>query len=325
MTVDTTQANLDVASTQITTLESEKSILQTTINAAQASLIAASTQIATLESEKASLQTTVETIQTNLDTATTQITTLESEKATLQTTLEATQASLDTANMQIITLEAEKATLQTTLDTTQANLNASIMQLSAYENISPIKGTEYNVVGLGLTGTISVVVTVAEDGTIAKVDVKGTDSDADASFVAKCQDEAFLSQFIGKRIPVEDIDSVVGATVSSVGIIDAVNTVVPIEQVNGTVAKGTARGFAGPVTVEVTFENNMITALAIGDEEFAEVPGFGAKALEPSFIKQFIGKTLPIDVSDIDAISGATITTNAVIEALNAAYESLEK
>jgi Na+-translocating ferredoxin:NAD+ oxidoreductase RnfG subunit len=36
---------------------------------------------------------------------------------------------------------------------------------------------------------------------------------------------------------------------------------------------------------------------------------------------QFIGKTLPITMEDIDALSGATITTEAVIEAINAAQE----
>ena len=32
-----------------------------------------------------------------------------------------------------------------------------------------------------------------------------------------------------------------------------------------------------------------------------------------------IGKTLPVDAADIDVIAGATITTNAVIEAVNTA------
>ena len=41
-----------------------------------------------------------------------------------------------------------------------------------------------------------------------------------------------------------------------------------------------AQGFAGPVAVDVTIENNAITALVIGDEQFAETQGFGAKAKE---------------------------------------------
>ena len=80
-----------------------------------------------------------------------------------------------------------------------------------------------------------------------------------------------------------------------------------------------AQGFAGPVAVEVTVAGNAISAIKIGDDAFAETAGFGAKALEEDFQKQFIGKTFPIALTDIDAIAGATITTNAVVEALNAA------
>ena len=82
---------------------------------------------------------------------------------------------------------------------------------------------------------------------------------------------------------------------------------------------GSAKGFAGPVAVEVTVADNAITAIKIGDDSFAETPGFGAKALEEAFQAQFIGKTLPVSADAIDAIAGATITTTAVIEAINQA------
>lgn len=36
---------------------------------------------------------------------------------------------------------------------------------------------------------------------------------------------------------------------------------------------------------------------------------------------QFIGKTAPVELSDVDALTGATVTTNAVITALNDAYD----
>ena len=201
-----------------------------------------------------------------------------------------------------------------------------------------VAGTEYTVQGDGLTGKIDLTVTVAEDGTIAKVVVNGTDSDMDSAFLAKC-DEAFLSQFVGKTIPVEGIDVVAGATVSSNGIINAVNTVAPAAAEEPTVEEpaveepaveaktghvvASAQGFAGPVAVDVTVENGLITALKIGDEQFSETAGFGAKALEEAFVNQFIGKALPIEKTDIDAIAGATITTDAVIAALNKAYEKV--
>ena len=65
-----------------------------------------------------------------------------------------------------------------------------------------------------------------------------------------------------------------------------------------------------------------ISEIAIGDREFNETEYFGEKALESSFQKQFIGKSLPLTTDDIDGISGATITTNAVLSAICLLYTS---
>ena len=60
-----------------------------------------------------------------------------------------------------------------------------------------------------------------------------------------------------------------------------------------------------------------------------ETPGFGANCTNPEFTSQFKGKSASGKISfnksgatsdnEIDAISGATITTNAVTEAVNGA------
>ena len=58
-----------------------------------------------------------------------------------------------------------------------------------------------------------------------------------------------------------------------------------------------------------------------------ETVGFGLNAKEPEFTNQFVGKKVfPFEYtktgatsdSQIDAISGATITTSAVVDAVNA-------
>ena len=61
----------------------------------------------------------------------------------------------------------------------------------------------------------------------------------------------------------------------------------------------------------------------------AETAGLGAKAAEDSFRNQFIGLIEGITVSkgeggenSIDAITGATITSKAVTQAVNAAIEA---
>lgn len=83
-----------------------------------------------------------------------------------------------------------------------------------------------------------------------------------------------------------------------------------------------AEGFGGPVAVTVAFDTEgKITEMKIGDDRFAETEGFGAAALEPAFAEQFIGKKAPLKVEDVDALSGATITTQAVVDALNKAAQ----
>ena len=79
----------------------------------------------------------------------------------------------------------------------------------------------------------------------------------------------------------------------------------------------TAVGFGGgEISLTVTCDaEGKIATLAI--DANSQTPGLGQKAMEDDFIAQFIGKALPVDAAEIDAIAGATITTNAVIEALN--------
>lgn len=90
--------------------------------------------------------------------------------------------------------------------------------------------------------------------------------------------------------------------------------------------KASKDGFAGPVAVLVGF-NDMgeIVSLVIGDETFSETEGLGAEALKPEFAEQFIGKKTPLAITDIDAISGATITSKAVVDAINEAAASVKK
>ncbi|MDD6144282.1 MAG: FMN-binding protein, partial [bacterium] len=148
-------------------------------------------------------------------------------------------------------------------------------------------------------------------------------------FGAKALEEDFQKQFIGKTFPIAltDIDAIAGATVTSTAVVDAISAAIAAPAVEAepaaaepTVLKGTAQGFVGPVVVEVTVdEKNVITAITIGDENFAETVGLGSNVQRESYTSQFIGKTLPLADGDIDAVTGATITSNAVLEAIKVA------
>lgn len=63
-----------------------------------------------------------------------------------------------------------------------------------------------------------------------------------------------------------------------------------------------------------------------------ETPGLGANAADPEFSKKLQGKKYPVSVNkngnsnenQIDAISGATLTSNAVAEGINMAFEKVK-
>jgi len=90
----------------------------------------------------------------------------------------------------------------------------------------------------------------------------------------------------------------------------------------GYVITGSASGYDGQLPVTVAFDNdgNIIAVEITGTNE---TPGLGKKVEDDSFKSQFAGMTAePKTISDIDAISGATISSNAVIAALNNAIEA---
>ena len=48
----------------------------------------------------------------------------------------------------------------------------------------------------------------------------------------------------------------------------------------------------------------------------AEISG---PCAQPPFTSQFVGKSIPVEVSDVDAVSGATMTSDAIVKAVNSA------
>jgi electron transport complex protein RnfG len=114
---------------------------------------------------------------------------------------------------------------------------------------------------------------------------------------------------------------------------------VAIESVlEGTDASGAAVGYVinslsndsygGAVKISVGFDADG-TITGVGIREINDTPGLGLKAKEPKFKDQYIGKNVDSLVvtktgasaeNEIDAISGATVTSNAVTNAVNTAF-----
>ncbi|MDL2316074.1 FMN-binding protein [Desulfovibrio sp. OttesenSCG-928-A18] len=99
----------------------------------------------------------------------------------------------------------------------------------------------------------------------------------------------------------------------------------------GVALENKAGGFGGDVNVMVGFNLGNDSLLGIGITEMKETPGLGTKVAEPKFTKQFIGASAAVELSarggKVDSVSGATISSAAVIGAVKAAdqdYQALK-
>lgn len=92
----------------------------------------------------------------------------------------------------------------------------------------------------------------------------------------------------------------------------------------GYVVKTRPGGYGGAVEVIVGIDmTQTITGVRIGNNQ--ETPGLGAKSKEEPFYGQYTGLSAAgaLDYSAIDAIAGATITSNAVTDGVNIAIDAL--
>jgi len=79
-----------------------------------------------------------------------------------------------------------------------------------------------------------------------------------------------------------------------------------------------AKGFMSTVKVTVALdENGAVTAIKADCS--GETAGFGTRCAEDAFLNQFIGRKGPFH--EIDVVSGATFTSNAVINAVNSLFD----
>ncbi len=121
-------------------------------------------------------------------------------------------------------------------------------------------------------------------------------------------------------------EELANAGFSGVELKDALYVKGTADQPNGCVLTVSGNGYGGAIQIAMGVDaNGKITGISILSH--AETPGFGAKCVEPAFYGQFAGKPATEltavkdgvkDVAQIDAIGGATITSDAVVNAVNA-------
>lgn len=105
----------------------------------------------------------------------------------------------------------------------------------------------------------------------------------------------------------------ISLVVIGVGVIAAVATGIQSRNASGVpkdaiTASGTAQGMDGPVTVELALSQDTIYSVTVTDAN--ETPEIGTKAIDT-----LPGEIVSANSLDVDAVSGATITSNAIKEA----------
>ena len=107
--------------------------------------------------------------------------------------------------------------------------------------------------------------------------------------------------------------------------ISGVTHVLKADNGSGYVITAASRGYNGDVPAAAAFSGEG-TILRVIMMENSETPGMGQKVTESSFEDQFTGlKAEEITLEDIDAVSGATISSRAAVNAINLAIQAFNQ
>lgn len=195
---------------------------------------------------------------------------------------------------------------------------ACLMTLSALAGCSSKSGTytagSYTGEAQGFGGTISVTITTDTDK-ITDVKVVG---DSETAEIGGAHLEELAAAILEKQSA--EIDVVAGATLTSEGVKEAAAKAIELAkgaEVNTAELKytagtysGTAQGYNGPVTLDVTFSEDAIETIEVKEHKETEYVG------TPAFDIMF-EDAITANGSGIDTVAGATFTSRAIKEALN--------
>ena len=207
-------------------------------------------------------------------------------------------------------------------------------------------GTYYGS-GTGFNGEVQVQVVIA-DGKITDINVVSHNDDS--SFMSQAQ--GLIPNIISTQST--NVDAVSGATYSSRGIINAVRAALKQAAVNGSsndaddsnddnnnndnnnsnnnstivegkvpyeegIYYGTGEGYAGDIQLAVVIQDKTIKAILVTECE--DDAAFFNRA--KSIINEVL-KNQSTDLSGIDTVSGATYSSNGIVEALKEAFKAAE-
>ena len=204
------------------------------------------------------------------------------------------------------------------------------------------KDGTYQGSGTGFGGTITVQVTIS-GGKIASIDILSASGETPSYFASA---QGVIDRMISGQTP--NVDAVSGATYSSNGIIQAVQnalskagndsaavsttptptarptvkpTAIPKPAANTTYKDGTytaeAEGFNGLVKVTITIKNGKITKMTNTNTDTREYFSKAWSKIQPAILKKQ-------GVYGVDTVSGATFSSNGILEAAQKALAKAE-
>ena len=180
---------------------------------------------------------------------------------------------------------------------------------------------------LGFMGPVTVLATFTADGRVETLSVSKAEFQETEGMGGRALDPMNLTGFIGQQMPLaaERIDALTGSTYTKSAIVNAVNTAYAAgTPYNSGIASANGEGMFGTVTVYVTFTaDGRVNSISIDEETFQKTPGIGGEYLKPGALSCFIGRQTPVNAEEVDGITGATETKNAIVSAINAAYAGI--
>ncbi len=229
----------------------------------------------------------------------------------------------------------------TVTETASTSGDSSALTSVDYEEPAAYLDGTYTGSAAGFGGTISVSVTIA-DGAIASITITSASGET-ASYLAKAK--SVIDSILSAQSP--NVDVVSGATYSSNGIINAVKkalakaatdsttaedltveeeevvVVQPVTQDEDTTTDtyedpaayldgtytGSAIGFGGTITVSVTVEGGLISAIDI-TEAANETPSYLIEAT--AVVSEILSSQSP----NVDTVTGATYSSKGIINAV---------
>lgn len=206
------------------------------------------------------------------------------------------------------------------------------------------------------SGNLTLLIGIGSDKTISGLSVSAS-GETEGIGSNALKDEYFAAQYVGKTGPVEltknggEVEGITGASYTSGAVKDAVNSAFeaientndapfdpslapveadPTDDIDVLSVEESGDGYVVTVDCGIpSFSKTLVLKVSIDASkavtaievvESGETEGVGSNALTPEYFGQFYGKSGSVEV---DAYTGATYTSTAVITGVNAALKAV--